>query len=255
VQGIDSITLLWLLPLFFVAAFVYSSVGHGGGSAYLAIMALTPTFASGTIRSTALALNIVVATAGFISYHRARHFQVRLLLPFALFSIPAAYVGGLRLLSPRAFALTLGVTLLVSALRLVFLNRPIEPRAHLSNRQLWIAGPFIGAGLGMLAGMVGVGGGIFLSPVLLFLGWADAKKTAAVSAAFIVVNSISGLVAQTTKTALDWVLIAPLAVTVLVAGVIGSRLGANRFAPVWLQRLLAAVLAVAAYHLLKRAFL
>lgn len=245
--------LLWLLPLFFVAAFVYSSVGHGGGSAYLAILAFTA-LPHPTIRSTALALNIVVATAGFISYHRAQHFELRLLLPFALFSVPAAYVGGLRLLSPQMFSLILGITLALTALRLAFLNKPIVARLHLPNRLLWVFGPLIGAGLGLLAGMVGVGGGIFLSPVLLFLGWADAKKTAAVSAAFIVLNSISGLIAQMKATTLNWPLITPLAVTVLVAGLAGSRLGANRFAPVWLQRLLAVVLAVASYHLLKKAF-
>jgi uncharacterized membrane protein YfcA len=249
----DATALLWLLPLFFVAAFAYSSVGHGGGSAYLAIMAFT-TLEHTTIRSTALVLNIIVATAGFISYHRAQHFSPRLLLPFAIFSIPAAYFGGLRPLSPQTFSLILGATLALTAARLAFLSKPIEARAHLSRKTLWIFGPPIGVTLGLLAGMVGVGGGIFLSPVLLFLGWADAKKTAAVSAAFIVLNSISGLTAQMQKTTMDWALIAPLAVTVLVAGTVGSRLGANRFTPVWLQRLLAAVLIVASYHLLKKAF-
>jgi uncharacterized membrane protein YfcA len=246
-------TLWWLLPLFFIGAFVYSSVGHGGGSAYLAIMAFT-TLPQPTIRSTALVLNIVVATAGFISYHRAQHFQWRLLLPFAVGSVPLAFVGGLRLLSPKMFSLVLGATLALSALRLVFLNKPIEARAHLSGRLLWVTGPPIGAGLGLLAGMVGVGGGIFLSPLLLFLGWADTKKTAAVSAAFILINSISGLVAQMQKQPLDWQLIAPSALVVLVAGMIGSRLGANRLSPLWLQRLLALVLIVAAAKMLMQAF-
>jgi uncharacterized protein len=245
--------LWWLLPLFFLGAFVYSSVGHGGGSAYLAIMALT-TLPPPTIRSTALVLNIVVATAGFISYHRAQHFRWRLLLPFAVGSVPLAFVGGSRLLSPRMFSLVLGGTLVVSAARLLFLNKPVEAHTHLSDRTLWLIGPPIGAGLGLLAGMVGVGGGIFLSPLLLFAGWADTKRTAATSAAFILVNSISGLIAQMQTRLPDWKLIAPLAAVVLVAGTVGSRLGANRFTPLWLQRLLAAVLAAAAFHLLKKVF-
>lgn len=244
--------LWWLLPLFFVAAFVYSSVGHGGGSAYLALMALT-TLPQQTIRSSALVLNIVVAVAGFISYHRAQHFQWRLLLPFAIGSVPAAFFGGLRLLSPKAFSVVLGVTLLLSAARLALMNRPVQAHAHLSDRTLWMFGPPIGVALGLLAGMVGVGGGIFLSPLLLFLGWADTKKTAAVSAAFILVNSISGLIAQMQKTQLGWDLIVPSALVVLVAGTIGSRLGANRFSPLWLQRLLAVVLVTASAKLLMQA--
>jgi uncharacterized membrane protein YfcA len=245
--------LWWLLPLFFIGAFVYSSVGHGGGSAYLAIMAFTA-LPQPTIRSTALVLNIVVATAGFISYHRAQHFDWRLLLPFAVGSVPLAFVGGLRMLSQQTFSLVLGVTLALSAVRLVFLSKPIEARMHLSDRMLWLCGPPTGAGLGLLAGMVGVGGGIFLSPLLLFLGWANTKKTAAVSAAFILVNSISGLIAQMQTTKLDWRLIAPSAVVVLVAGMIGSGLGANRLSPLWLQRLLALVLVVAAAKMLMQGF-
>ncbi len=242
--------LLLLIPFFFAAAFLYSSVGHGGGSAYLAIMAFVPTLASGTIRSTALALNIVVATAGFISYHRAQHFQMRILLPFIIGSIPAAFIGGLKLLSPKMFGLVLGVTLLLIAARLVFLDKPIEIKTHMSNMTLWMLGPLIGAALGLLAGMVGVGGGIFLSPLLMFLGLADAKKTAAISAAFIVVNSISGLVAQMQTAEPDRKLIMPLAIVVLAGGILGSRLGANRLTNVWLQRLLAAVLLVAGGKLL-----
>jgi uncharacterized membrane protein YfcA len=122
-------------------------------------------------------------------------------------------------------------------------------------RLLWIWGPIIGAALGLLAGMVGVGGGIFLSPLLMFLGWADAKKTAAVSAAFIVLNSIGGLAAQTLTAMPDWKVIVPLSVVVLIAGVAGSKLGANHFTPLWLQRLLAAVLLVASVKLLVQAFL
>jgi uncharacterized membrane protein YfcA len=244
--------LFWLLPLFFVAAFVYASVGHGGGSAYLALMAFT-TLPQPTIRSTALALNIVVAMAGFVSYHRAQHFQWRLLVPFAIGSVPMAFIGGLRLLSPAKFSVVLGVTLVLSAMRLLWLGKPIEARAHVPAKLLWIAGPPIGAALGLLAGMVGVGGGIFLSPLLLFLGWADTKKTAAVSAAFILVNSVSGLVAQLQTSTPDWKLIAPAAGAVLVAGVIGSRLGANRFSPVWLQRVLAVVLVSASVKLLWQA--
>lgn len=238
----------WLLIPFFVAAFVYSSVGHGGGSAYLALMAFT-TLAQPTIRSTALVLNIVVALVGFISYQRAQHFQWRLLVPFALGSIPAAFLGGMKPLAPATFKLVLGLTLLASAVRLIWVAPPVV--RPLPGRLLWWIGPPIGAVLGLVAGMVGVGGGIFLSPLLLFLAWANTKQTAAVSAAFILINSISGLAAQSAT--IDWKLVTPAAVVVLVAGTAGSRLGANRLSPVWLQRLLAIVLVSASIKLLFQA--
>jgi uncharacterized membrane protein YfcA len=201
----------------------------------------------------ALALNIVVSSLGFWNYRRAGHFSGRLLLPFVLASIPAAFLGGLFVISPRVFAGLLGIALLLSAVRLLWLKRAIRPRWSMQPRRSWVAGLAIGAILGFLAGLIGVGGGIFLSPLLLLLGLADAKRTAAVSSAFILLNSMSGLFAHSLRGSPDWTLLLPLMAVVAVGGSLGSCLGARRFSSVIIQRLLGAVLLVASFKLIYQA--
>ena len=237
-----------LVPLFFLAAFLYSSVGHGGASAYLAILVLAG-YPREAIAPTVLALNILVTLLGTINYYRAGHFDARLLLPFILTSIPAAYVGGSMRVSEETFSLILGLTLLVAGVRLVIFAKLIAVKQALSRRLLFGAGLPVGFALGFLAGLIGIGGGIFLSPLLLFMGWADAKKTAAVSAAFILLNSLSGLTAHIMKGTAEWTLLGILAIAVLAGGGIGSYIGAFRLLPITLQRLLGAVLLLAALKL------
>ncbi len=243
---------LWVLaPLYLLAAFLYSTVGHGGASAYLALAALVGLSREAMV-PIALALNVLVTSLGLWHYGRAGYFSARLLLPFVVTSVPLAFVGGSLEIPPRLFALLLGITLLLAALRLLGWGRAVAaPEAK--PRLLWPLGLGLGALLGFLAGLIGVGGGIFLSPLLLFLGWADAKRTAAVSAAFIGLNSLSGLVAHALRGSPDWGLLLPLLAAVAVGGGMGSRLGARRFSPVVIQRLLGAVLAVAATKLLLQA--
>lgn len=246
--------LLWLVPLFFATALVYGSVGHGGASTYLALFALFG-FARADIVPTVLALNLLVSGLAFFQYYRARHFDLRLLTPFAVASIPAAYVGGALHLSPTAFSILLGITLLAAAVRFMVFSRPFTARHDLTPQRLYLIGLPIGLLLGFLAGLLGIGGGIFLSPLLLALGWADAKKTAAISAAFIFLNSCAGLLAHTVKALPDWVLTGMLAAAVILGGGIGAYIGAVRLPPVVLQRLLALVLFMAAVKLLKGALL
>ena len=237
-----------LVPLFFAAAFLYSSVGHGGASSYLAILVLAG-YSREAIAPTVLALNILVTLLGTINYYRAGHFDARLLLPFILTSIPAAYVGGSMRVSEETFSLILGLTLLVAGVRLVIFAKPIAAKQLLSRKLLFGVGLPVGFALGFLSGLIGIGGGIFLSPLLLFMGWADAKKTAAISAAFILLNSLSGLTAHIIKGAADWTLLGVLAITVLIGGGIGSYIGAFRLLPITLQRILGAVLLLAALKL------
>lgn len=242
--------LVLLLPLFFAAALLYSSVGHGGASAYLAILVLAG-FSHEAIAPTVLALNILVTLLGTLNYYRAGHFEVRLLLPFILTSIPAAFLGGSIRVSEKTFSAILGLTLLAAALRFLLFTKPILGRKVLTARLLFGVGLPVGAGLGFLAGLTGIGGGIFLSPLLLLMGWADAKKTAAISAGFIVLNSLSGLSAHLFRGMPDWSQLGVLAITVLIGGGIGSYTGAFRLLPVTLQRLLGVVLLVASLKLLR----
>ena len=239
----------WLIPLFFFAAFLYSSVGHGGASAYLGIFVLAG-WARPEIAPVVLVLNVLVTVTGLINYTRAGHFSLRLLLPFVIASVPAAFLGGLVDLPPRLFSGILGVALLAAAGRFLFLQRPVQAGPPRSAAAVYGIGLPIGLALGFLAGLIGIGGGIFLSPVLLLLGWADAKQTAAVSAAFIVVNSISGLFAHSMRESLNLGLLVPLAVAVLSGGTAGSWWGAFRVSPVFLQRLLGAVLLTASLKLI-----
>lgn len=236
-----------------VASFLYSTVGHGGASAYLALAALVG-LPRETMVPVALSLNVLVTSLGLWHYGRAGYFSPRLLFPFVVASVPLAFVGGSLEIPPRLFALLLGIALLLAALRLLGWGRAGAVVAHEGNpRLLWPLGLVLGALLGFLAGLIGVGGGIFLSPLLLFLGWADPKRTAAVSAAFIGLNSLSGLAAHALRGTPDWGLLWPLLIVVALGGGLGSRLGARRFPPVVVQRLLGAVLLVAATKLLLQA--
>jgi len=237
--------LLTLLILF--AALLYSSVGHAGASGYLAAMALF-SLPPDVMKPTALVLNLVVATAGTIRFARAGHFAWSTFWPFAALSIPCAFIGGALKLPISAYKVLLGCVLLFAAWRLAF-NPPAQAGTQAKPIPLMPA-LFSGAGLGLLSGLTGVGGGIFLSPLLLFLGWADVRKTAGVSVAFILVNSAAGLLghlASVKNVPSEIVWWAPAA---LVGGLIGSELGSRRLAPLTMRRLLAIVLVIAGVKML-----
>lgn len=237
-----------LIPLtagIFVVALLYSSVGHAGASGYIALMSLL-SLAPATIKPTALALNILVATIGTFQFWRAGHFSWRLFWPFALLSVPAAWIGGYLNLPKQVFQMLVGLTLLYSAARFV-----LRPPAETEPGEVPLpAALAIGAGIGLLAGLTGTGGGIFLTPVLLFLGWARTRTAAAVSAPFILVNSISGLSGNVSSSGQFPAFALPLLVAAGVGGAIGSQLGSQRFDPVLIKRLLAAVLLIAGLKLL-----
>lgn len=245
--------LMLLLPLsFFVVAALYASVGMGGATAYLAILALAG-FPHGAIPPIALLLNLIVSGSSFTNYWRAGHFSAKLLLPFVLPSIPAAFLGGLIPMPEKAFSILLSLILLGVSLRMLT-AKAIQARCQLSWGKAFLVGIPLGVLLGLLAGLVGFGGGIFLSPILLFLGWAGAKETAATTSAFIFLNSASGLLSRSLQGLpnLDSELIIFLALAVFLGGQLGSYLGARRLSPILLQRVFGAVILAAAIKLMAR---
>ena len=240
---------LLLSIAFFLIALLYSSVGHGGASGYLAILVLAG-FSRPAIAPIVLALNIFVTALGWFYFHRAGHFSFRLLLPFILTSIPAAFLGAQLHLSSRAFSMLLFATLLAASIRMFFVFSPWRPVDFPPSSLRWKIGLPVGLLLGFAAGITGIGGGIFLSPVLLLLGWADPKRTAGTSAAFIVVNSAAGLLPSLYRGEGEWSLFGPLAFSVFLGGMIGARSGAFRLPPRALQWLLGVILFLAAGKLL-----
>ena len=234
-----------LAALIAVAALLYASVGHGGASAYLAAMALYG-LAPETMKPTALVLNLVVASVGTITHLRAGNVDMRTLVPLIAASIPAAYVGGATKVGAEAYLPLLGGTLLVAAGRLAW---PFKESQALRTPPVF-ALALAGVSIGFLSGLVGIGGGIFLSPLLLLFRWADARKTAGASAVFILVNSASGLtghLASLQKVPGELWIWAPCA---LVGGLLGAWFGAHKVPAVAFRRLLALVLVVAAVKML-----
>ncbi len=232
----------FLAILIFAMGMLYSTVGHAGASGYLAAMALFG-LAPDVMKPTALLLNILVASIAAVQFHRAGYFSWNIFWPFAVSSIPFAFIGGALSLPGSFYKQVVGIILLFAAYRL-FQSRqsavtdPVKPVPV-----LWAV--LSGAGIGLLSGAVGVGGGIFLSPLLLFMGWAKTKQTAGVSAAFILVNSIAGIAGHLAGVKSLPDAIYPLAFAAILGGVIGSRLGSRGFANSTLYALLAAVLVIA----------
>lgn len=229
----------------FVIAVLYSIVGHAGASGYIAVIGLFG-LAPEIIKPTALVLNILVACIGSWHFWRAGHFSWRLFWPFAVLSIPCAFLGGYISLPTHAFKLLVGVVLLFSAAR--FIARPPEDTVE-RQPSLGVAIP-MGGGLGLLAGLTGTGGGIFLTPLLLFMHWARAKPAAAASALFILVNSAAGLLGNFTSTKSLPSFAVILAIAAVLGGTLGSYFGSKRFDPTTIKRLLAVVLLIAGVKLI-----
>jgi len=230
----------------FAVAFLYAAVGHGGASGYLALMAIYG-FAPEVMKPTALLLNLFVSLTSFIQFYRGKHFNWRIFLPLALASIPLAFAGGLISIDAGIYKKILGLLLLIPITRFFFFKNT-EPDSLRPANFGWSL--LIGGSIGLLSGMIGIGGGIILSPVLLLLKWTDQKQTAAISALFIFVNSLSGLFGQLTKGihfSADMLLMVLIA---FAGGLIGAWLGAQKFRQDVLKFILAAALSVAAFKLL-----
>jgi len=230
-----------------VIAFLYSAVGHAGASGYIAVLTLFA-YSAEVIRPVALVLNVLVATIGTIQFARAGHFSWRLFWPFAILAVPLAFVGGYVTLPTHWLKVLIGAVLLVSAAR--FLVKPgRDPEVHPPARRLAVA---VGGGLGLLAGLTGTGGGIFLTPILIFMKWSKTKQASAVSAMFILLNSIAGLAGFATNARTLAILppnFAWFPVMAVIGGGCGSYLGSRRLDATIIKRLLAIVLAIAGLKL------
>lgn len=242
-----------ILPLIFLVALAYASVGHGGASGYLAVLALFG-FSPSAMAPSALALNLLVSATALWAYGRAGFFVPRLFWPFAAASIPMAFVGGLLEVSPRLYSRLLAAALLLAAVRIALQGLHPSEEAAARPPRLGLALP-VGAGIGLLSGVVGVGGGIFLSPLLLLARWADAKRAAAASAAFILANSAAGLYGHAGRKGLDLAGLGPLVLAAFLGGLAGSWIGARRLGGPALRFALAGVLAVAAFKMSRLALL
>lgn len=240
----DSVLLFYVLLL--VVAFLYASVGHGGASGYLALMALF-SVAPEVMKPTALLLNLFVSLTAFLQFYRGKHFVWKVFFPLALASVPMAFVGGLITIDATVYKKVLGLLLVFSVIRLLMPAKKISGEhtpAHFSGALL------MGGMIGLLSGMIGIGGGIILSPLLIFFNWTDQKQTAAISALFIFVNSVAGLMGQLTNGihfSSDMYAYVGIA---FAGGIAGAYFGAMKFRQDVMKKILAVVLMVAAYKLL-----
>ncbi len=242
----------WELLFFFgLIAFVYASVGFGGASSYLALLAVyqLPVY---EMKLTALLCNIIVVTSGSILFIIKKHVNFKKILPLVALSVPAAYLGALMKLNDDTFFIILGTSLIIASLLLVFETKGMEQLPE-GKGQL-VKGGIMGAGIGFLSGMVGIGGGIFLSPLLNLTRWDVPRKIAATASVFILVNSISGLVAHFQKPSagpVDYWRIAGLGAVVFIGGQLGSRLGIMKFAPLLIRRVTAVLVFAAGVQVLQ----
>jgi uncharacterized membrane protein YfcA len=240
-----TLTIFFLL-LLFVVAFLYAAVGHGGASGYLALMAIFGMMPE-IMKPTALLLNLFVSLSAFVLFYKEGHFKWKIFLPFALASIPFSFLGGMISLDASIYKKILGILLLIPVVRLAAF--PNKDYYDLKQSTLFLS-LLIGACIGFLSGLIGIGGGIILSPVLLLLAWTNQKQTAAISALFIFVNSLSGLAGQLTKGINFQSEMFVLVGVAFAGGSVGAWLGARKFNQNILKYLLATVLLMASVKLL-----
>jgi len=231
--------------LLLVVAILYSSVGHGGASGYLALMAIFG-IAPEIMKSSALTLNLFVSIAAFYSFYKNGYFNWKIFIPLVVASIPAALIGAGIVINPKIYKVLLGLCLLIAVVRLLIVR---AVNFDTIRRPYWWVLMLIGGCIGLFSGMIGIGGGIILSPVLLLFRWANVKETAGISALFIFVNSSSGIVGlnisglYVTSNITSWI------IAVILGGLVGSFLGSYKFNTNIIKYILASVLLVASFKL------
>lgn len=241
------VDLLILIIAFFLIAMMYSSVGFGGGSSYLALLAVMG-LPFDIIRPAALLCNVIVVSGGTYIFWKSGALDLKRSWPFLFASVPLAFAGGMwRMDDDQSFFILLGVSLMLAAV-LLWIQPPAPLKKKFDNIY---ANMLLGAGIGFLSGMVAIGGGIFLAPMLNLLNWGEPKKIAALASVFILANSVSGLAGQIAKDpALDWSFILPLLIAVFAGGQIGARAGARWFEPLYIKRMTALLIFVASLKIM-----
>ncbi|WP_299157273.1 sulfite exporter TauE/SafE family protein [uncultured Tenacibaculum sp.] len=239
-----------IVLLFFIVAVLYSSVGFGGGSSYLAILALTG-LAFSQIRATALFCNIMVVSGNVFLYIQNKKYNWKKVIPLVLFSVPMAFIGGYLRINQTFFFILLGFTLLFAAITMWVSKKNVSSDIQTQHLSLPKNASYGGI-IGFISGMVGIGGGIFLAPLLHLTNWERPKKIAATASFFILVNSIAGLVGQYTNPefTIDWNLTSILLVTVFIGGQIGSRMSTKLFTPIQLKKATALLIAFVSIRIL-----
>ncbi|UHO40569.1 sulfite exporter TauE/SafE family protein [Chryseobacterium capnotolerans] len=239
--------------LFLIIAFVYSSVGFGGGSSYLAVLAMY-SLPYQEIRLTALICNVIVVVGGVYIYVKNKQINWRKVLPITLVSVPMAYLGAILKISQETFFMILGITLIIAAVLLwVKTEAKNEEKISYESKTTIVGNSFLGGGIGFLSGLVGIGGGIFLSPLLNLMKWDTPRKIAATSSVFILVNSVSGIFGQLSKLSveIDYFRILSLCLAVLIGGQIGSRMSL-KWNPLVIKRMTAILVLVAGINVLMK---
>lgn len=241
----------FVLPILIgIVAFLYAGVGHGGASGYIAVMVLLGC-APAAIRQQALLLNCMVSLLSFIAFYRIAGVDRKVVLPLCLCSVPAAFLGGMMELSDQSFHLVLGLSLLFPVFRLLEIPRKNTTSEEIKEPAM-VSLVLAGLGIGLISGMIGIGGGVLLSPLFLMMGWSGPKPVAALSALFIFVNSVSGLAAQSLVHGQDLFSggILQLILSALAGGLLGARFGAGYLNSIQLKRLLATVILIASVKLI-----
>jgi uncharacterized membrane protein YfcA len=239
-----------VILLFFIVAILYAAVGFGGGSSYLAILALTGIIFT-QIRATALLCNIVVVSGNVFLFYHQKKINWKKILPLILLSVPLAYLGGYLKISQQFFFVLLGFTLLFAAITM-WVSKRIVSSDEKNTKLKLIRNTVFGGVTGFISGMVGIGGGIFLAPLLHLTNWDTPKKIAATASFFILVNSIAGLLGQYSNPdfIIDWNLTSILLVTVFIGGQIGSRISNHYFTPIQLKKATAILIAFVSIRVL-----
>lgn len=239
-----------IILLFFIVAILYSSVGFGGGSSYLAILALTGIVFT-QIRATALLCNIIVVSGNVFLFYRQKKIDLKKILPLVFMSIPLAYLGGYLKISQQFFFILLGITLLFAAISM-WLSKQILSSDEKKEKTNTLKSLSFGGIIGFISGMVGIGGGIFLAPLLHLTNWDTPKKIAATASFFILVNSVAGLIGQYSNPdfIIDWSLTSILLITVFIGGQIGNRMSSKFLNPTQLKKATAILIAFVSIRIL-----